>query len=283
MLEAKNIGDANDRQLYIDLRAQNDADLTDQLQGLDQDLTHERTLARAAEKRAVAKRQEQRTRTVKVERAQANERILANHVQAQINAQVAKSIKLAKTDKALSAQIALQEAQLAARLAAGRARDAAIASAARNSNIGGNGETSPIGSTGISPGGSSGNVSLSTVDGHLINSQIAAQAAAMINAARAQGVPLSINNAYRDPAEQIALREAHCGSSYYAIYQMSPSACHPPTARPGSSMHEVGLAIDFDSCNSHGTACWQWLAGHASSYGFYNLPSEPWHWSINGH
>ncbi len=26
----------------------------------------------------------------------------------------------------------------------------------------------------------------------------------------------------------------------------------------------------------------QWLAANASSYGFYNLPSEPWHWSTTG-
>jgi LAS superfamily LD-carboxypeptidase LdcB len=52
--------------------------------------------------------------------------------------------------------------------------------------------------------------------------------------------------------------------------------------RPGQSQHEVGLAIDFNSCSSRGTACFGWLAGNASRFGFYNLPSEPWHWSING-
>ena len=52
-------------------------------------------------------------------------------------------------------------------------------------------------------------------------------------------------------------------------------------------MHERGLAIDF-TCNGGGvigsrsSPCFQWLAGNASSYGFYNLPSEPWHWSTNG-
>jgi LAS superfamily LD-carboxypeptidase LdcB len=52
-------------------------------------------------------------------------------------------------------------------------------------------------------------------------------------------------------------------------------------------MHERGLAIDF-TCNGGGaigsrsSPCFQWLSGNASSYGFYNLPSEPWHWSTNG-
>ena len=47
-------------------------------------------------------------------------------------------------------------------------------------------------------------------------------------------------------------------------------------------MHEVGLAIDFENCGSHSTACCQWLSANASRFGFFNLPSEPWHWSING-
>jgi hypothetical protein len=86
---------------------------------------------------------------------------------------------------------------------------------------------------------------------------------------------------YRDPAEQIALRRAHCGSSYYAIYQMPSSSCRPPTARPGSSQHEVGLAIDFSPCG-YGSAQYNWLKAHAAQYGFYNLPSESWHWSTTG-
>ena len=62
---------------------------------------------------------------------------------------------------------------------------------------------------------------------------------------------------------------------------MSPSACSPPTARPGQSMHEVGLAIDFSNCGS-GSTCFRWLRANAGGYGFINLPSEPWHWSVNG-
>ena len=86
---------------------------------------------------------------------------------------------------------------------------------------------------------------------------------------------------YRDSAQQIALRQSHCGSSYYAIYQMPSSSCSPPTAIPGTSMHEQGLAIDFDNC-SYGTSVYNWLSGHAAGYGLYNLPSESWHWSTTG-
>ena len=89
----------------------------------------------------------------------------------------------------------------------------------------------------------------------------------------------------RSPEAKIELRRAHRGSSNYAIYYMPAPQCSPPTARPGSSMHERGLAIDF-SCNGggairYGNSCWNWLAAHANDYGLYNLPSEPWHWSTS--
>ncbi len=122
---------------------------------------------------------------------------------------------------------------------------------------------------------------LCTVGGITVNCQIEGSLSRMLSAASAAGVSLS-GGGWRDPAAQIALRREHCGSSDYAIYEMSPSACSPPTARPGQSMHEVGLAIDFTNCESRSSACFRWLNGNAGSYGFINLPSEPWHWSVNG-
>ena len=104
----------------------------------------------------------------------------------------------------------------------------------------------------------------------------------MINAARAQGVSLTLGNSYRSVSHQIRLRAQNCGSSSYAIYQMSAGSCRPPTAKPGQSQHQLGLAIDFANCSTRGTACYQWLARNARSYGLYNLPSEAWHWSTTG-
>jgi D-alanyl-D-alanine carboxypeptidase len=51
-------------------------------------------------------------------------------------------------------------------------------------------------------------------------------------------------------------------------------------------MHERGLAIDFTYngalIHSRSNAGFRWLAGNAPRFGFANLPSEPWHWSVNG-
>ena len=102
----------------------------------------------------------------------------------------------------------------------------------------------------------------------------------MIVAAAADGVTLT-GGGYRDPAQQIALRQAHCGTSDYAVYQMPSSSCSPPTAIPGTSMHEQGLAIDFENA-SYGGSVHNWLSANAASYGLYNLPSESWRWSTTG-
>lgn len=129
-------------------------------------------------------------------------------------------------------------------------------------------------------------VPLTTVGGITVNSSIAAQLGAMLDAARADGVILG-GGGYRDSSLQIQLRRQNCGTSNYAIYEMPPSLCSPPTARPGTSNHERGLAIDFTynggSMGTRNNPGYIWLAANAARFGFYNLPSEPWHWSIDGH
>ena len=91
---------------------------------------------------------------------------------------------------------------------------------------------------------------------------------------------------YRDINAQIQLRRQNCGTSDYAVWYAPADSCRPPTARPGYSMHERGLAIDFQSngsfINSRSNPGYIWLAANAGRFGFFNLPSEPWHWSVTG-
>jgi LAS superfamily LD-carboxypeptidase LdcB len=113
---------------------------------------------------------------------------------------------------------------------------------------------------------------------------ISSQVTRLLQDAAAAGLPMC-GGGYRDPADQIAVRRANCGKSDYAIYQAPSSYCSPPTARPGTSMHEQGLAIDFTCTDggsvSYGDSCHDWLREHAADYGLYQLPSEPWHWSVD--
>lgn len=121
--------------------------------------------------------------------------------------------------------------------------------------------------------------------GITVHVDIAGALESLLAAAAGAGIGLG-GSGYRDPAGQIALRRAHCGTSTYAIYQMPPSRCVPPTAIPGTSLHEQGKAIDFtwngSAITSRDNPAFRWLAANAGRFGFYNLPSEPWHWSVNG-
>ncbi len=124
-----------------------------------------------------------------------------------------------------------------------------------------------------------------TVRGFRVHREIADAVAGLVDHAASEGVALG-GGAYRSFESQIEVRKNNCGTSYYAIWQMPASRCRPPTARPGASMHERGMALDF-TCDgglirSRSSRCFQWLAANAANYGFKNLPSEPWHWSVNG-
>jgi LAS superfamily LD-carboxypeptidase LdcB len=120
----------------------------------------------------------------------------------------------------------------------------------------------------------------------IVDGSIGGNVQALVNDAQAGGIGLCAKSGFRTYAEQVELRRAHCGNSEHAILHAPPSTCSPPTARPGTSNHEGGLAIDF-SCHdgqpmTHASPCYRWLAAHAARYGLHNLPSEPWHWSVTG-
>ena len=126
---------------------------------------------------------------------------------------------------------------------------------------------------------------VTSVGGIYVHRSIAGDIRRLLDAATAAGLNLR-GGGYRDPAAQIATRRANCGPTYYDIYEKPSSQCTPPTARPGRSMHERGMAIDFTSSGrlitSRTDPAFVWLRNNAARYGLYNLPSEPWHWSTNG-
>jgi len=123
------------------------------------------------------------------------------------------------------------------------------------------------------------------VQGINVHESIAVDLDRLLNSARADGINLG-GWGYRSSDKQVDLRRLHCGSSEYEIWDMPAFACSPPTARPGRSMHERGLAVDFTYNGASMTLRlnpgFQWLEAHAREFGFVNLPSEPWHWSNGG-
>jgi LAS superfamily LD-carboxypeptidase LdcB len=272
-LRAGSMTDAAVIQAVLTMQGERDAQVLERL-----DQAHE-ALATEQATRADAAAEAEQTREAAaqelgdVEAALGQQQAFAADLEERLNAKLAEAESLRTLDAALSDRLAREQEALAAQLAAAQAAQeqappANVASAEITPAPGGL-------ATVTCPGGGS-----ITVAG-----SIAGNVQALLDAAAADGVMLC-GGGYRDPEEQIQLRMEHCGTSYYAIYEMPASQCDPPTAIPGTSMHEQGLAIDF-TCNGGGTVssgdvCWDWLQANAVGYGLYNLPSEPWHWSTNG-
>lgn len=255
------LGSAPERQALLDLRASDTSDVLERFRAAQEDLDLQARAANEAAERAEEGRAEVAERLEQVE--------AARDVQSQLAAEA--NVRLHELREAL-ADLESSEGEIDAELA--RREEARLAELQRQLDE----ANARVGAVTLPDGG---NLNLVRVRGIVVDSSIASQLAAMIDAAAADGLTLT-GGGYRDSSSQIALRRAHCGTSHYAIYEMPANSCRPPTARPGTSNHEKGLAIDFNNCSTRSSACFQWLAANAATYGFRNLPSEPWHWSVNG-
>ena len=115
-----------------------------------------------------------------------------------------------------------------------------------------------------------------------VDASLASSLTPLLDAAANDGVMLA-GSGWRSRNRQIELRTANgCPDTFTA----PANSCQTPTARPGTSLHEVGLAIDF-TCNGggivrRGDPCDRWLLANAGTFGLRNLASESWHYSRSG-
>ena len=116
-----------------------------------------------------------------------------------------------------------------------------------------------------------------------VNSLIAEKIKQMMEAAHAAGVNITPESDFRSSAKQAALYEQNCPGG----------TCSVATAKPGTSQHERGLAVDWGlngqticypnaTCPAGSNAGYDWLMANAKTYGFYKLDSEAWHFSTSG-
>jgi LAS superfamily LD-carboxypeptidase LdcB len=274
ILGADGITDAAYRKGFLASQSRTVADVVDELSAARQDLETEQQRAADAEEDATTKREATEQQLAEFESAQVVQQQKATEVDAKLETALAEAAALEDTDAALAAQIQAEQADLAAQLVALQAQ----------ADAGG-----PVlgPSSGARVDTPDGDIQVVTVGGITVNADIGGQVQSLLEAAAADGITLG-GGGYRSSQRQIELRISNCGgNSNYAIYEKPSSQCRPPTARPGQSMHERGLAIDF-TCNGGGSIssrsspCYRWLAANAQRFGLYNLPSEPWHWSTNG-
>jgi len=201
-----------------------------------------------------------------VEQSRDRQEQFAEVVESRLDARLAEAAALEATDAELAQKIRNEENTIARKLAEIKRKEEIARRAAAIPNIVGSGEIVSVG-------------------GVRVHTSISQNVANLFAAAARDGILLG-GGGYRSSASQIAVRRANCGTSNYDVYNKPATSCRPPTARPGRSMHERGLAIDFTAngraLTSRNTAAFRWLAANARTYGFRNLPSEPWHWSTTG-
>jgi septal ring factor EnvC (AmiA/AmiB activator) len=266
VLVAENMSDAVVKQVLTDLQYESESEVLERFERAQEDLERERTARQEAADDAEAKRKSAAATLDDLEAARAELEAFATEAEAALERKLAEAAALEDYDRELSEQI--QEAEGLNALA---------------DQLEGQGASS--GGATITSSGDLTTVSCPSGGSITVASELAPHLRSLLDHAGRDGLAMC-GSGYRDPQRQIELRRQNCGTSHYAIYEMPASQCSPPTARPGTSMHERGLAIDF-TCNggtisSQGSPCFAWLDRHATSYGLFNLPSEPWHWSTNG-
>jgi len=260
------------RNAFLNMQSRSDSDVIDQLRSTKARLEDELARAQAAKAAAETHAAEAEGALQSLSAAQSQQQAFAAQVRQRLDDRLSDAAYLSRLDASFGAAIAAEEAALANAVVG-------IPVAPPSSGGGSTTTTTPPSSGGVTvvP-----HPPLTTVNGITVASSIASDLRAMMAAASAAGFNLG-GYGYRDINVQIQLRRQNCGTSDYAIWQMPADSCSPPTARPGLSWHEQGLAIDFQSngsfINSRSNPAFGWLAANAGRFGFTNLPSEPWHWS----
>jgi len=94
----------------------------------------------------------------------------------------------------------------------------------------------------------------------------------LIAAAEQAKIPVKINSAYRTFADQQRVYNENCPGG----------VCRILTARPGTSNHGFGIAVDFATPGLQrvkpGDKLYDWLVVNGPKYGFQRIKSESWHW-----
>jgi peptidoglycan hydrolase CwlO-like protein len=279
------INDAVNKRTMMSLKANESVTLIEEFRFVQEELEIQRSAATDAAERAVSSQAQVEGRLDELNQAYAEQQAFAEQVEARLDRALAEADSLAAADAQLASTISAKQAEIAKAVAAQRAAEKARADqrAAQNKTAVGGGGGGAGQGTGTIPE-LTGDGEIVSVGGIRIHRSMASNLQNLLAAASADGINFG-GGGYRDPSGQIAVRRNNCGSSPYAIYDMPASSCSPPTARPGTSMHERGLAVDFTQGGStlnRGSSGFAWLKSNGASYGFFNLPSEPWHWSSNG-
>lgn len=127
--------------------------------------------------------------------------------------------------------------------------------------------------------------------GREIDSRIVGAYWDLVNAAKADGLNIYPISGFRPHSTQISLFNARVEQARNDGYADPEAEAARHVAKPGTSEHELGLAVDFNSVDEsyfRNTAEAKWLAAHCAEYGFVirypedkesvtGIIYEPWH------
>lgn len=139
-------------------------------------------------------------------------------------------------------------------------------------------------------------------DGHQVDSRIARALLDMIEAGKRDGYGIWIVSSYRTMEKQVSLYEKQIDKWKRQGYSLEAAREKAGTmvAVPGTSEHQLGLAVDLVSSEYTGlderqeeTGSYQWLVKHCAEYGFIlrypndkteitGIIYEPWHFRYVG-
>jgi LAS superfamily LD-carboxypeptidase LdcB len=108
-----------------------------------------------------------------------------------------------------------------------------------------------------------------------LNSKAAIDFNNMVAAAKLEGVNIEVSQGYRD----LGSKERGCadGFTQWCAWNKYKAGTGNLAARPGTSNHGKGSAVDVKNCRKGG-AVHNWLKINASKFNFRPLASEAWHW-----
>lgn len=130
----------------------------------------------------------------------------------------------------------------------------------------------------------------------LVDARIYPELQQMFDDARSQGLAPKINESYRSGAQQQQILENRIAKYVADGYSQADAetAARAEVASPGTSEHELGLAVDITTDGEiDPTELWSWLAQNSWRYGFIlrypegktdltGITYEPWHFRYVG-
>lgn len=135
-------------------------------------------------------------------------------------------------------------------------------------------------------------------NGHAVDSRIYPDLQQMFDDARAEGLMPTISSSYRtaDKQQQILDDKLAAYENEGNSYEDAKELAEAWVAVPGTSEHQLGIAVDITSADREAQApdvIWEWLKTHCCEYGFIvrypeeksditGVINEPWHFRYVG-